>query len=177
MKSDALGKTYARSVYQLASEEGVALAEELVLMVKAIERHQLLADILYTDTFTAQERGAVVKDLADRLKLSSLLKRFLLFLLQEKRLALFPTIWREIIFLDDCQKNRVRGIVEGSGDSIDESSLKTIQIFLESSLDKRILLKYRRAELTVGFRITVGDYHIDASVDHQLNRFKNYALG
>ena len=173
---DATSKIYAKAIYQLGQKEGVSVAQEISAVEKMLKREKKLANILLVDVFTIKERMKLVSDLANELKWSNLIKRFLLFLLQEKRFNLFFAIREEIAILDDEEKGQLRGVVEGVGDKFDPSVEKEIQSYLSLALKKKILLEYKQTKLCAGFRVTVGDYHIDASLPHQLARFKDSLL-
>ena len=72
------------------------MAQEISAVEKMLKREKKLANILLVDVFTIKERMKLVSDLANELKWSNLIKRFLLFLLQEKRFNLFFAIREEI---------------------------------------------------------------------------------
>lgn len=176
MKNSTASKVYAKALYQLGSKERVDTAQQLTLVNEALTVHKQLVSILSTEIFTIKERQEIISLLASKLKLHRLTRQFLLFLLQEKRLHLFFSIWQEIIILDDEEKGQIRGIVQGGEGTIDSPAKKKIQSYLTATLKKKVLLEYKKSKLSAGFKVTVGDYHIDASLHHQLARFKDGTL-
>ena len=56
---------------------------------------------------------------------------------------------------------------------MDQGFLKKIKAYLEKELNKKIHLDYiRKPEMLAGYRMTVEDFQLDASLDKQLDRLR-----
>ena len=173
MKYNIVSKAYAKSLYQLGKEQNVDVTKELVTLNKAINGNNHFENILFMDVFTIDEKISVIEAVGQRLKLNQLIKSFLKFLIREKRIHLFPLVFKDIVSIDDHEKGFLRGTVEGADSKMDAVFLKKIYTYLEKELGKKVHLEYRKKpEILAGCRVTVEDFQIDASLDKQLDRLR-----
>ena len=171
MQRNTASKAYAKSLYQLGREQGVPVTEQLITLNEIINASNDLENVLFMDVFTIDEKIDVVEEVVKRLKLHQLIKSFLTFLIREKRMHLFPVIFKDIVCMDDHEKGFLRGTLEGSDDEMNPAILKKIKDYLEKELSKKIHLEYKsRPEMLAGFRVAVEDFQIDASLDKQFDR-------
>ena len=173
MKYNMVSKAYAKSLYQLGREQGGDVAKELMTLNEVINDNNHFENVLFMDVFTIDEKIDVVEAVIQRLKLNSLTKSFLKFLIREKRIYLFPLVFKDIVRIDDEEKGFLRGTVEAADSEMDPVFLKKIQTYLEKELNKKVHLDYRtRPDMLAGCRVTVEDFQMDASLDKQLDRLK-----
>ena len=79
--------------------------------------------------------------------------------------------------MDDDKRGFLRGVLEGAEESIDPSIKEKLSNYLKERLNKKTELNYRRnSEITAGYRMTVDDLQLDASLENQLEQFKNSVL-
>ncbi len=169
--------TYAKAITQLADEKKVDIAKELTEFSKLINQNNDLETLLFLDVFTVEERKDVIKEIAKKFNLSPMVTDLLFYLLQEKRMGLFPSIFKNVVVLDDDKKGFLRGIIEGPGTEIDEASKKKITSYLKGRLNKEVDLEFvPSTKITAGYRITVEDLQLDASLENQLDKFKESFL-
>ncbi len=177
MKVQIVAKAYAISITDLANENKIPVVEELIKFTETINSSNHLETLLFMDVFTVDEKVSVLQEISKRLKLSTLTKNFLLLLTQEKRLGIFPMIFKEIVVIDDHQKGFMRGTIEGSEDQVTPAIKDKISKYLKSKLGMNTELSYvKNTEITAGYRVTVEDLQLDASIDYQLNKFKESIL-
>ena len=173
MQYNTVSRAYAKSLYQLGEEQGVAVTKQLTTLNEAINANNHFENVLFMDVFTIDEKIGVVEAVIQRLGLHQLVKSFLTFLIREKRVHLFPVIFKDLVCIDDHEKGFLRGILEGSDEKMEPAFLKKIKSYLEKELNKKIHLEYKRQpEILAGCRVTVEDFQIDASLDKQLDRLK-----
>ena len=173
MQYNTVSKAYAKSLYQLGKEQNVPVTEQLITLNEAINGSSHLENVLFMDIFTIDEKISVAEAIVRRLKLNQLIKSFLIFLIGEKRIHLFPVIFKDIVCMDDHEKGFLRGTLEGPDSKMDAGFLKKIKSYLEKELNKKIHLEYeQRPEMLAGCRVTVEDFQIDASLDKQLDRLR-----
>ena len=68
--------------------------------------------------------------------------------------------------------------VEGHGEKLAEEDKKKIEEFVQKQTGKKTELIYtQNTSLAAGYRITVEDLQLDASVEQQLNNFKQSIVG
>jgi F-type H+-transporting ATPase subunit delta len=177
MKEQIIAKAYAQSIVELASELKLDLAQELTTLSEVINKNNDLETLLFLEVFTAEEKLSVLDVVMDKLKLSTILKNFMHFLVQEKRIGLMPMIFKNVIVIDDHKKGFLRGTIEGSEESIPEDVKNKLKAYLHQKLGKEALLEYTKSEnVTAGYRVTVEDLQLDASLENQLEIFKESVL-
>ena len=81
--------------------------------------------------------------------------------------------------IDDHEKGFLRGVIEGSADTIsDEYKNKLMDAIKKELGGKEPILQYKQNnKVTAGYKVTVEDLQVDASVDNQLKHFKDSVLG
>jgi F-type H+-transporting ATPase subunit delta len=177
MKDQIIAKIYAKSLIELGESAKIDVVDELTRLNVVINENGKLETLLFLDTFTTEEKAGVLEDVTKRLGLSKLSVSFLSFLLLEKRMGIFPLIFKETIVIDDHRKGFMRGTIEGHEDVVDQKTKDLIAEHLKKKLEKNIDLKYvQNKEITAGYRVTVEDLQIDASLERQLAKFKDQVL-
>ena len=82
-----------------------------------------------------------------------------------------------MIVLDDDQKGFLKGVVEGAEAHADPKIIDQMKAFLKTRLGREPNLSYvQNANISAGYRVTVEDLQMDASLDHQLDQFKNSVI-
>ena len=177
MKEQAAAKAYAKAIFELSNEAKINVAEELVTINETINKCNELENVLFLEVFTPEEKTGVITEIMNKLKTSKLLSNFILFLITEKRMGLFPMIFKNIITMDDHAKGFLRGTIQGSDQQIEKEVKEKITTYLKDKLGKNCELDYVKSEnITAGYRVTVEDLQLDASLDNQLDNFKNDVL-
>ncbi len=177
MKESIIAKAYAQSVVELSTETKTDMIAELTTLTELMNKNNDLETVLFMGSFTNEEKASVLEAVCDKAGFSAMTKNFLLFLLGEKRIGLLPMIYKNVIVIDDHNKGFLRGTIEGSEDSIPEDVKTKLAAYLKNKLGVESRLVYSKSDkLTAGFRVTVEDLQLDATVDHQLDIFKESVL-
>ena len=177
MKESMISKAYAQALIQLGEEKNINVADELTKLTEVINSSNDLENVLFVDVFTVDEKMAVLLDVMKQLKLSMVSTNFMSFLINEKRIHLFPLIFKEVIVVDDYKRGFLCGIVEGFEDSANERLVEKIRSYLCEKMGIEIRLDYRKnSNITAGYRATVEDLQLDATLENQLNQFKDTVL-
>ena len=108
MKEQAAAKAYAKAIYELSDEANINVAEQLVALNETINKCNDLENVLFLEVFTLEEKTNVMKEVMSGLKTSALLSNFIFFLITEKRMGLFPMIFKNIIVMDDHARGVLR---------------------------------------------------------------------
>ena len=163
---------------ELATDHGVNLGDELTRLQECINSCNDLENVLFHDIFSVEEKLSILQVLAEKLSMSKWTHHFVQYLILEKRMNIFPLIYKEFIVLEDHQKGFLRGTITGADEEVSPETIDLIKKFLEKKLQSEIELKYESSEnVTAGFRVTVEDLQLDATVDNQLEQLKNSIIG
>lgn len=177
MKVQNTARAYANALMSLATAEKINIADEMTKLNEVINQSNDLENVLFLELFTIEEKASVVADILKKGSYSKLIKDFMNFLLSEKRITLLPLVYKELVVIDDHNKGFMRGTIEGREDHVDSTFEKKIGDYLKSKLGRETELSYSKNEkITAGYRVTVEDLQLDASLDNQLEKFKKSVL-
>lgn len=178
MKQQTIAKVYAKSILELGDEKSIKIADEMIKLTEVINKSNELENVLFLEVFTLEEKKTIFMDVAKKLNLSQLTTEAIKYLIDEKRIGLLPLIIKEIVVIDDERRGFMRGTIEGNDAQIDDSFRKKIETFLKAKLGREPHLEYVQNEnITAGYKVTVEDLQLDASLDNQLEQFKQSILG
>lgn len=177
MKEQTISRSYAKAIYLLGKENNVDAAAELTKLTEVINAANELETLLFIDVFTPEEKTSVIKEVFSKLGTNNLVCNFVYFLINEKRMNLLPLVYKELIILDDHDKGFLRGVIEGRADSVDSEFEAKMVKYLEGKIGSKTKLSYQKNEdITAGFRVTVEDLQVDASINYQLDKLKTSIL-
>ncbi|MBC7713001.1 MAG: F0F1 ATP synthase subunit delta [Rhizobacter sp.] len=177
MKEQIIAKAYAQSIVELGVELKLDLVKELTTLTETINKSNDLETLLFLDVFTAEEKLSVLTDVMKKLGLSPITQNFMQFLIAEQRIGLMPMIFKNVIVIDDHNRGFLRGTIEGSEESIPADVKEKLKVYLQGKLGREPILEYKKSEnVTAGYRVTVEDLQLDASLENQLENFKDSVL-
>ena len=177
MNTSQISKSYANAITQIAEESKINLAEEITKFSEIISSSNELENLLFLDVFTAEERISVLDEIFKKEDFNPLLLNFIKFLITEKRFNLFNTIFKEIIIKEDLKLGFISGTVEGSDENPSKELLTKVKAYLEAELGLKTKVDYKiNKNITAGYKATVGDMQIDATLENQLKKFKEEIL-
>lgn len=177
MKELTVAKVYAKSLLELGHEKSVDIAGELTKLTEVINKSNELENVLFLELFTLDEKKVVFSEVAKKLNLSSITTETVNFLIDEKRIGILPLIFKEIIVLDDEKRGFMKGTIEGTDAQIDPTFKAKIESFVKAKFNREPHLDYiQNSNLTAGYKVTVEDLQLDASIDNQLEQFKQSIL-
>ncbi len=178
MKEQSVAKVYAKSLLELGDERKVNIADELTKLTEVINKSNELENIMFLELFTLEEKKNVFVEIAKKLSLSDITTETIKFLIDEKRIGILPLIIKEVIVMDDERKGFLKGTIEGTATQIDPAFKAKIEGFLKQKLGREPHLDYiQNPNLSAGYKVTVEDLQLDASLDNQLEQFKQSILG
>jgi F-type H+-transporting ATPase subunit delta len=177
MREQTVAKVYAKSLLELGDEKGIKLADEMIKLTEVINKSNELENILFLDVFTLEEKKNVFVEVANKISLSQLSVEAIKYLIDEKRIGILPLIVKEIVVIDDERRGFIKGTIEGNDVKIDENFKKKIESFLKNKLGREPHLEYvQNNNISAGYKVTVEDLQLDASLDNQLEQFKQSIL-
>ncbi len=177
MKEQAVAKVYAKSILELGDEKKINIASELTKLTEVINKSNELENVLFLELFTLEEKKSVFVEVAKKLNLSDITTETVKYLIDEKRIGVLPLIIKEVIVLDDERKGFMKGTIEGTGSQIDPVFKEKIEGFLKKKFNRQPHLDYvQNQNISAGYKVTVEDLQLDASLDNQLEQFKQSIL-
>lgn len=177
MKEQNISKAYAQAIVDLCDNAKIDVAEELTKLNEVINSCDDLETVLFLDVFTVDEKKDVLNTVIDRIELNNIVKNFLNFLLQEGRMGIFPMVFKEVIVIDDERKGFLRGVIEGRDEDVSPEFREKITTYLKSKLGITAELEYKKnEEISAGYKVTVQDLQLDATLDNQFNKLKDSIL-
>jgi F-type H+-transporting ATPase subunit delta len=179
MKNKNIAKVYATTFVELGKENKIDVAKELIGLTEVINSSNDLENVLFLDVFTNEEKLDVFGAIAEKISLSKILTASINYIIAEKRISLLPLIIKEVIVIDDHEKGFLKGTIEGSDDNIsDEYKNKLVSALKKELGNIEPVLEYvKNSDITAGYKVTVGDLQLDATIDNQLKSFRDSVLG
>lgn len=179
MKDKIIAKIYAKTFTELAKENNIDVAKELTSLQEVINSSNDLENVLFLDIFAEEEKSDIFKTISEKINLSKIITAAVQYLISEKRIGLLPLIYNEVMIADDYEKGFMRGTIEGNTETIDEVYKEKLINHLKNSLNgKTAVLDYKKNDaVTAGYKVTVGDFQLDATIDNQLQSFRDSVLG
>jgi len=173
-----IARAYARSIIGLGEERNFDIAAELLSFDQLISSSNDLESLLFLGIFTAQEKKNVLEKLFEINKVSDLLRNVFYFLIEEKRIQLYPLIFKEVTVLDDLKKGFIVTKIEGIFEDLPKDHEAKILQFLTSKLDRRPKVHYKKNnEILAGYKVTAEDLQLDASLNTQFDQLKKDIIG
>lgn len=177
MKQQSVAKIYAKSFLELGDDKNVRIADEMTLLTEVINKSNDLENVLFLEVFTLEEKKNIFIEVAKKIGLSELSTEAVKYLIDEQRIGILPLIIKEIIVIDDERRGFIKGTIEGNAEVMDEALKAKIMTFLKVKIGKEPNLTYVKNEnISAGYKVTVEDLQLDASLDNQLEQFKQSIL-
>ncbi len=179
MSSNAVAVRYAKALADLASELGTldAVAKDLEGFGSTVASQAELSAALSNPSFTRAERKAVVKTVAEQLKVGATTQSFLFLLVDNDRIGGFADILSAFRAAWDARSGRVRAHVTSAA-KLDKKTLDTRKkpVALMTSATEVILDADVDSALMGGIVTRVGDKVLDGSIRTQLNTLRTRLL-
>lgn len=175
MRSTAAARRYARALFALAHEGGAVtrIREELAAIGHAFAEAPELRHALLRPLHPAAERRAVLRDLCQRLGASDTMRKFLAFLVDQRRLVDYEAILEEYERLADAAAGRVRAEVVCAS-ALQSEQLERLRRALSARTGRDVEVDVRIDEtLIAGAVAKVGDLVIDGSLRTQLAQLRD----
>jgi F-type H+-transporting ATPase subunit delta len=173
--SAGAARRYARALFGLARDAGEvdAVRGELASMAAVLGETPELRRALFRPLHPASERKAALAALAERLGASAILRNFLQFLIDQRRLIDFATIHAEYERLADEASGRLRAEVK-SASPLAKPQVERLREALsrKSGRDVAIDDVILDASLLGGVVAKVGDLVFDGSLRTQLRQLR-----
>ena len=174
MRSSRAARRYARALFTLAQETNSVpdVRDEVAGLGELFESDEPLREALMRPLHPAAQRKSVVTALAEHAELSTSVRHFLLFLIDQRRLVDFQAICEEFERLADEASGFVTADVVSAGE-LDERRQESLRRALSDRTGHEVRLEIRVDPSLIGGAIaTVGDMVFDGSLRTQLERLR-----
>ncbi len=165
---------YAKALFALGKEDQniQSLRSEVARLAELLAEHSDFREVLLMPLHPADERKAVLLQVAELAELSHLLKNFTTYLIDRRRLIDFPEIAEEFSRLADQDEGLLTAKVR-SASPLDEEREQRLQRALSERTGQRVRLDIELDPTLIGGAIAqVGDLVIDGSLRTQLGQLR-----
>ena len=172
MSNSAISIRYAKALLNIASEEKQVdrYGEELAGVAEVLKQEDLLRLLLDSPTFPLKKKMAMMRDIAELLKLSPGMGKFLDLLLEKRRITYLPQIDFNYRKFADEQSGILRAKIK-SANKLTKKREEEIRKSLETQTGKQVLLSLEiDKSLIGGLQAEMGGKLFDGSVKTQLKR-------
>ncbi|MFT6747436.1 MAG: F-type H+-transporting ATPase subunit delta [Glaciecola sp.] len=174
MRQTKAARTYAKSLLDLAVEQGVLedVKNDMELILKVCEESKELQAVLSSPVVPADKKLTVLNELFGK-KVSKLTSSFIQLIVAKGRGSLLANISFSFADLYLANKNILRAVIK-SVDGVGDILKKKVAELVKATYDKEVLIEEEKDETLIGgFVITIGDKQINASISQQLANMQN----
>ncbi len=174
MRTSKVSKRYAKALVDLAKNQGKLeeVWEELSRLSGLLESEETLRYIFFNPSIAPVQKGLVLEEVSERLRLSPLTVNFLTLLLRKGRLQNLSDIIEQYRVLRDEILNRATAEVQSATPLSEETKIR-LREKLSQVTGKDIILKTSvNPELLGGIVTKIGSLVFDGSVRTQLDRVR-----
>tara|TARA_B100001996_G_scaffold357298_1_gene321159 strand:+ start:1764 stop:2321 length:558 start_codon:yes stop_codon:yes gene_type:complete len=173
--SDTAASRYSLALYELAEENKYVqeIEDQSSALVKLIDQSEEFESIIRNPTNKKEDQINVINKIAENYNFNILLKNFLCFLVEKKRLFFLKNILRK--FVDICSQKRgeVKARLEAAKQLSNEEIVK-IKDEISKDFTNKVKLEYKyNPSLIGGLIIQVGSVMIDTSIKNKLKKLEN----
>ena len=175
----SIARRYARALFEIGVASGDTFerfGQELDELTALYRSSPELRHTMENPVFKQTEKQEVMKRLLPRVAPSEPVQRFVLLLLERRRIALLPTIARAYRAMADNRAGRVRATVT-SAVPLGAAELDRVRGALEQRTGRKVVAEtHVDPELIGGVVARVGDLVLDGSVRTQLDELRRRLL-
>ncbi|MEE9614176.1 MAG: ATP synthase F1 subunit delta [Thermodesulfobacteriota bacterium] len=178
MSKTAVARRYARALIEVGTE-GKAdekFGDELKELVAVFSESPVLYRVLLNPMYKLEERVDMAGEVADRIKVSGEVKRFLAILVEGRKVKLIEEISKAYARMEDELTGRLRVTVE-SPFEMDKAARSAVAERLKAETKKEVILTCEKNPTLIGgLVVRVGNTIMDGSLRTQLERVKQKML-
>ncbi len=177
--SDTAASRYSLALYELADESKniPEIENQSLALVKLLDKSEDFESIIKNPTNKKEDQINVINKIAENYKFNILLKNFLCFLVEKRRLFFLKNIL--VKFIDICSQKR--GEVKAklvAAKKLSNEEIEKIKNELSNDITNKIKLEYKQdPSLIGGLIIQIGSAMIDTSIKSKLKQLENKMIG
>jgi F-type H+-transporting ATPase subunit delta len=169
-----VARRYAKALIELGREDGLyeQYGRELRTIIPVFKGNLELSRTLLNPMYRLEERLNLMNSVAEGMKLSKVVSRFLAILVETRKISLLDDIGEAYSRLEDDLAGRIRATVEAAIDPKDEM-IGDIKDKLKAITGKDVILAFRKDPTLIGgLVLKIGNTVLDGSVRTQLELMK-----
>jgi len=173
--SDAAADRYSLALYELAEENKSvrAIEDQSSALIQLIEKSNDFESVIKDPTSKKEDQINAIIKISEYCNFNSLLKNFLCFLAEKRRLFFVKNILKN--FVNICSKKR--GEISASliaAKELTNNEIEKIKNELSKNFDRKVKLNYKyNSDLIGGLIIQIGSVMIDTSIKNKLKKLEN----
>ena len=173
--SDTAASRYSLALYELAEENKSIkeIEDQSLSLIKLFDKSEDFKSIIKNPTNKKEDQINVMNKISENYNFNVLLKNFLCFLVEKRRLFFLRNILRN--FLDICSQKR--GEVKAkliAAKQLSDNEVNRIKDELSKDFTNKVKLDYKYdPSLIGGLIIQVGSLMIDTSIKSKLKQLEN----
>ena len=177
--SDTAARRYSLALYELAEENKHVqeIEEQSFALIRLIKESRDFESIIKNPTNKKEDQISVIKKISQSYNFNNLLKNFLCFLVEKRRLFFLRNILKN--FVDICSQKR--GEVKArlvAAKQLSNDEVNKIKEELSKGFTNKLKLDYKcDPSLIGGLIIQVGSAMIDTSIKNKLKQLENKMIG
>ena len=177
--SDTAARRYSLALYELAEENKHVqeIEDQSSALIKLIDESKDFESLVRNPTNKNEDQINIINKISEHYNFNILLKKFLCFLVEKRRLFFLQKILRN--FVDICSQKR--GEVKAKlvvAKQLNDYEIKKIKNELTKDFTNKIKLNYKYdPNLIGGLIIQVGSVMIDTSIKSKLKQLENKMIG
>lgn len=174
----SVGRRYARALFQMGVDRGTfeQLGQEVAQLAALFQTSTELRQTLENPVFRPADKRAILEKILPRVTPTPEVQRFVLLLLERRRITALPAIARAYRELVDQHIGQVRAEVV-SAQPLGGADLDRVRRSLEQRTGKKVLIEASvDPDLIGGVVARVGDLVLDGSVRAQLATLREKLL-
>ena len=177
--SDTATSRYSLALYELAEENKHVkeIEDQSSALIKLVDESKDFELIVRNPTNKKENQINVINKISEHYNFNILLKNFLCFLVEKRRLFFLKNILKK--FLDICSQKRgeVKAILVAAK-KLNESEVNKIRDELSKDFSNKVKLDYKYdPSLVGGLIIQVGSVMVDTSIKSKLKQLENKMIG
>lgn len=175
MSYDAIGRRYARAIFELSKEEGKAsaVADQIAAFAEVYVASEELRTVLENPLVDDAARLAIVTEIAQRVGATGTAERALRLVTKQRRLRAVPDISRHLRRQVDDDAKVVRAHVTTAAQP-PVGYLERLKSQIEQSTGQKVMLTHAIDPAIIGGVITaIGDRVVDGSLRTRLLQFRD----
>ena len=173
--SDTAANRYSLALYELAEENKSVqeIENQSSALIKLIDESKDFESIIRNPTYKKEDQINVMNKISEHYNLNTLLKNFLCFLVEKRRLFFVKNILK--FFINICSKKR--GEISASlvaAKELTNNEIEKIKNELSKNFGKKVKLNYKyNSDLIGGLIVQIGSVMIDTSIKNKLKKLEN----
>ena len=177
--SETSASRYSLALYELAEENKYVqkIEDQSSALIKLLDENEDFRLMVKNPTSKKEDQINVINKISEHYNFNILLKKFLCFLIEKRRLFFLKNILRN--FVDICSQKR--GEVKAklvAAKKLSNEEIEKIKNELSNDITNKIKLEYKQdPSLIGGLIIQIGSAMIDTSIKSKLKQLENKMIG